>query len=91
MTSKSKESNIFGRSELPSSISNSFLPKLDRQEISENISKSETTESEILRIITEIHSILLKRFNLTDRQKWNYCKRQRLLMKAYLKNLLEKL
>ena len=91
MVSKSKESKIFGESGLPHSISNSFFPELNRQNTPENISKSETRQAEIFRIITEIHSILLRRSNLTARQKWNYCKRQRFLMKTYLKNLLEKL
>ena len=46
--------------------------------------KSRTQNLEILNIIKEI---LEKYPNLTDKQKIDYCKNQRTLIKLYLKNL----
>jgi len=43
---------------------------------------------EYLKIINEIHSILLTYTNLTSIQKFNYCKVQRIYIKLFLKEQL---
>ncbi|NVM34446.1 MAG: hypothetical protein HWN81_02550 [Candidatus Lokiarchaeota archaeon] len=88
------ESAIFHDYYLQKSInseSKSFISGLKKDF---NLRLEETTESIIdnyFNMIKEIHFILKKSEDLTQKQKFDYCNRQRLFMKLYLHRISEKL
>lgn len=45
----------------------------------------------VLKIMTQIHFLLLNHSNLTNEKKLSYCEGQRYLMKKYLKRILNNL
>ena len=53
--------------------------------------ESKIIEKDNLVMLEEIHSILKNCSNLTDREKLDYCKNQRYLMKVYLREFNKKI
>jgi len=53
--------------------------------------ESKIIENDNLVMLEEIHSILKNCSNLTDREKLDYCKNQRYLMKVYLREFNKKI
>ena len=84
------ESAIFNDYYIQKSInseSKSFISNLKRDF---DLQLEETTESIIdkhFNMIKEIHLILKKSENLTQKQKFDYCNSQRFYMKQYLKKI----